>query len=906
MKTLIRPYGPLLAAILFGCAAAHAAQPQTLNYQGNLTTAAGMAVPNGSQAMTFRLYNMASGGSPLYSETQTVAVTNGLFNVQIGSVSPINLPFDVPYFLGVSVGADAEMTPRQPLASSAYAFRAASADAVAAAATVVGSQITGSITTATIPAANVVGGVGGAGTVTSVGTGPGLTGGPITGAGTIGLAPTNLLPTTACAEGQIPKWASGAWTCDVAAILPTGGAIGQILASNGVLGAQWTASPTFSGNLNLANSTATAGNILKNGNQFLHNYGTDNTFLGMGSGNFIATGSSNTGLGVFALAALSSGFDNTAVGSFALDSNSTGFNNTATGSRALAANTVGADNTAIGSYALASNTVGHTNTATGRYALTSNLNGTYNTAIGSNALFDNTSGTRNAALGSFALELNTSGEENTAVGFFALGENTIGNENTASGARALRKNTTGSSNTATGVEAMYANTIGIRNAALGTLAMRSNTTGNYNTANGASALFSNTDGSNNTATGVDALYSNTLGNLNSAHGTQALYSNTTGTYNTASGLFALNRNTNGNQNTAYGGRALYSNTTGNNNISIGYNAGNLHTTGNHNIAIANDGVAAESNTIRIGSIANQTRTFIAGINGSSHGPEAARVVSVDGNGMLGTEAVKVGMGTNIPQNRLHVYETINGTGHPENHVMQIENGSTGSGPDVLALRVNTAGNVGTGVNFITFFNDDYYTTNQSIGSIQGNGTGGVMLAGPGNDFAEYVPKLDPAETMEPGDLVGVRGGKATRDLANVEQIMVVSTGAIVAGNDPGEARRDQYALLAFIGQANVKVVGPVNAGDYLIAQGNRAIAISPAAMNASWIASLVGRAWASSSEEGEKPVRAVVGVERGEKQLVAALAEMREENRRSMQALREENQVLKGELALIKKALGLR
>src|SRR5512147_2778238 len=35
-----------------------------------------------------------------------------------------------------------------------------------------------------------------------VDTGPGLTGGPITNAGTIGLAATQLLPTTACAPGQ--------------------------------------------------------------------------------------------------------------------------------------------------------------------------------------------------------------------------------------------------------------------------------------------------------------------------------------------------------------------------------------------------------------------------------------------------------------------------------------------------------------------------------------------------------------------------------------------------------------------------------------------------------------------------------------------------------------------------------
>jgi hypothetical protein len=40
------------------------------------------------------------------------------------------------------------------------------------------------------------------------------------------------------------------------------------------------------GNVNLENSTATSGNILKGGTPFLHNYGNFNTFLGLNSGNF--------------------------------------------------------------------------------------------------------------------------------------------------------------------------------------------------------------------------------------------------------------------------------------------------------------------------------------------------------------------------------------------------------------------------------------------------------------------------------------------------------------------------------------------------------------------------------------------------------------------------------------------
>ncbi len=66
-------------------------------------------------------------------------------------------------------------------------------------------------------------GGGGTGTVTNIATGSGLTGGPITTTGTISLASTQLMPTTACAANQIPKWSGTAWAC-AADATSTGGA----------------------------------------------------------------------------------------------------------------------------------------------------------------------------------------------------------------------------------------------------------------------------------------------------------------------------------------------------------------------------------------------------------------------------------------------------------------------------------------------------------------------------------------------------------------------------------------------------------------------------------------------------------------------------------------------------------
>lgn len=128
--------GLVAAALTIWLASAPvAAPPQTMSFQGFLTNASSVPV-NGTVAITFRLYSVSSGGSALWTEAQpSVSVANGVYNVTLGSVTPIGLPFDVPYYLGVTVGADAEMAPRLPLVSTGYSFRAAQADAAATATT---------------------------------------------------------------------------------------------------------------------------------------------------------------------------------------------------------------------------------------------------------------------------------------------------------------------------------------------------------------------------------------------------------------------------------------------------------------------------------------------------------------------------------------------------------------------------------------------------------------------------------------------------------------------------------------------------------------------------------------------------------------------------------------------------
>ena len=103
--------------------------PQTMSYQGVLTEANGNPV-NGSVSLTFKLYDAATGGTKLWEETQQVTVTNGLFNVILGSVNPLTLPFDKPYWLGICVDGGAELTPRIELTSSPYSMTAQSAQTI--------------------------------------------------------------------------------------------------------------------------------------------------------------------------------------------------------------------------------------------------------------------------------------------------------------------------------------------------------------------------------------------------------------------------------------------------------------------------------------------------------------------------------------------------------------------------------------------------------------------------------------------------------------------------------------------------------------------------------------------------------------------------------------------------------
>lgn len=223
-----------------------------------------------------------------------------------------------------------------------------------------------------------------------------------------------------------------------------------------------------------------------------------------------------------------------------------------------------------------------------------------------------------------------------------------------------------------------------------------------------------------------------------------------------------------------------------------------------------------------------------------------------------TQSGNVGIGAMIPTNRFHVQGNQASPAGVTDHVALIQNTSGSNESDVLALKVgiNTPTN---GNNFITFFGG----SNNAVGRIEGNGSGGVLLGSGSADYAECLPRLQAEEKIEAGDIVGVFAGKVTKVTNGAHQLMVVSNNPIVLGNMPSQAERNLYETVAFVGQVRVKVRGKVQAGDYILPSGlndGTGVAVGQTAMAPVHYMQIIGRTWESSDEESVKPINILVSV----------------------------------------------
>jgi len=364
----------------------------------------------------------------------------------------------------------------------------------------------------------------GDGTVTSVGSGAGLAGGPITGSGTLSIATsgvtnamlvnpsltvtassplsgggsvslggTTSLGLKSCATNQILQFISGAWACANAATgtvtsvasgagltggpitgsgtlsIPTGGVSNAMLANpsltvpvgTGLTGGglvalggsttpisvdttkipllatanTFTGTQTITGNLGLphTNSGGTQGIITFGGVPFVYDYGVSgsfNSFFGFNAGNLTNTGKYLA-----------------AVGDYALSGNTSGSNNTGLGYSAGAANTGGSGNTFIGY-----NANPGSNTLTNAAAIGANAEVTNSNTM----VLGSINGTNGATADTFVgigtttplAKLNVNGVESTQNGLGAA--ITISNSASGGGHFYLRTGATGTSTPADG------------------------------------------------------------------------------------------------------------------------------------------------------------------------------------------------------------------------------------------------------------------------------------------------------------------------------------------------------------------------------------------------------------------------------------------------------------------------
>jgi hypothetical protein len=144
------------------------------------------------------------------------------------------------------------------------------------------------------------------------------------------------------------------------------------------------------GNL-LMNDTAAAGlsGVIEfGGNRFVHNFGSQNTFLGDSAGTFSLTvpnAVNNVAVGFQSMQSLTDGASNVGVGVNSGRLITTGTNNTLVGSTSGSAITIGIRNTLIGAGAAGSMTEGDNNIAIGFQPMGSLLTGDSNIAIGTTA-----------------------------------------------------------------------------------------------------------------------------------------------------------------------------------------------------------------------------------------------------------------------------------------------------------------------------------------------------------------------------------------------------------------------------------------------------------------------------------------------------------------------------------------
>lgn len=275
--------------------------------------------------------------------------------------------------------------------------------------------------------------------------------------------------------------------------------------------------------------------------------------------------------------------------------------------------------------------------------------------------------------------------------------------------------------------------------------------------------------------------------------------------------------------------------------------------------------------------------FVAG-NGGTDFKRDALVLKKDGDlGIMGAFRADLAGGNYAG----HFLGSKSGSANaPSDHIAFVEN-TGGTDSDGLAIQAGPTSSPGNAVNYITFYDGD----GDAIGTIEGDGSGGVTQTSGSGDFAEELPVAEGTESPEPAEIVGVEGGTVSLSTGGADRVMVASRAPILTGNatPDTEADNNERVAVAFVGQVPVKLRGTAQPGDLIVPSGKEdgtARAVSPKEYRRSKHGPIAGQAWSSKSADGVGEVTVAVGLGSGDV-LARKLAEERRQKDRQEKRLTE-------------------